>query len=528
MREHGQWGVLAVASFLASRIVAGTLSNPTVVDSNLPLVAIALALLLWMLREAPLSSSLVVAVPILVIGCPFIPETSIRLAFYGFIVSVTVLLLVESALSVGSLGRNRAACALLVLLAPVRLIGLPNSYVFGGVLAIAGAAYLVRALSKEHVSATSFALALAVGLVTPVSPWRASLFPFVVVAALHLLGSRWNRTWIPAIAMMLLAGRWAVLIGVIVVAARFTQRVKLPNGLPLLAPFRTAGSRGTLAVSRIFLFSPELFARALRQNRSTALAVLALLTVSLFLRPQIAGLAGLTAACIAFAAPGNDQRPTTVALSPVVMAALMLFLWPWSGILPAAFPLPLAIRSLIALAFVTTVPALMANRRAFASVTALILFCACVALSVMNASGNSQTIGLALAAGQSDNIRPDQKGTKISMTLSGAHVSGMSDRTILGAIDAVDIRGGVYRRAVTVGELADWAAMRPDGSFHSRNPLPVDPAGDIQGLGAGAWLTGKGRVLIQTDQKISMLRVTADRQLPPEARLQVESIEVRD
>lgn len=103
-----------------------------------------------------------------------------------------------------------------------------------------------------------------------------------------------------------------------------------------------------------------------------------------------------------------------------------------------------------------------------------------------------------------------------TLVVSGANVAGLRRGTLLGVIQPGNI-------AVRIGDAADWGYTRRDHSFGARNPLPRDPAGRIRGHGYAAWLDGAGRVALP--QGTTSIRITADRNLPDGASLQIEGFE---
>ncbi len=88
---------------------------------------------------------------------------------------------------------------------------------------------------------------------------------------------------------------------------------------------------------------------------------------------------------------------------------------------------------------------------------------------------------------------------------------------VVGTIDSVDLR-----REVRVGDIADFGFLRREQFIHSRNTIPWHPTDDIRGYGQTAWLHGAGRVRVPPAASI---RITAARDLPPAARLQIESVD---
>jgi hypothetical protein len=164
---------------------------------------------------------------------------------------------------------------------------------------------------------------------------------------------------------------------------------------------------------------------------------------------------------------------------PVYAVAIGLFaLWPWSGIVARAFP-----------RFLFAAPA----------------------------SGRHEVVGLALGAGESVSIEVREHVHSVGVTTSGANVVRMGPGRIVGTIDS-----GSAHRDLRIGDVADFGFLRREQFFFSRNTVPRQPTDDIRGYGQTAWLHGAGRVTVPPAPE---LRITAARDLPPAARLQIESVD---
>ncbi len=130
-------------------------------------------------------------------------------------------------------------------------------------------------------------------------------------------------------------------------------------------------------------------------------------------------------------------------------------------------------------------------------------------------SGERIALNWALAPGQTETLDLPEGAT--SLIVSGANALQLHRGTILGRIDpgAIPIR---------IGQVADWGYARREQFWKSRNVMPQNPAGLIRDYGYDAWIEGAGRVPLPA--AVKRIRITADRGLPAEARLQVEAIEV--
>jgi hypothetical protein len=124
-------------------------------------------------------------------------------------------------------------------------------------------------------------------------------------------------------------------------------------------------------------------------------------------------------------------------------------------------------------------------------------------------------VNAALAPGQGIDLEVPA-GAR-ALIVSGANVPRMRRGAQLGVIEP-------GHRVVTIGDAADWGALRREHFYGSRNPLPADPAGSLHGYGYSTWIDGAGRIALAPSTK--RVRVVAAPNLPPGASLQVEGFEV--
>src|SRR5262249_51516500 len=109
----------------------------------------------------------------------------------------------------------------------------------------------------------------------------------------------------------------------------------------------------------------------------------------------------------------------------------------------------------------------------------------------------------------------------LTVNASMANAADLPPGRAVGFIDADQCT-----RAVRIGDVADFGFTRRQHFFAARNPLPRISRGDIRGYGATAWLHGAGVIGVACRGPIRMLRFRAADDLPPAARLQIESIEL--
>ncbi|HEY6140943.1 MAG TPA: hypothetical protein VI670_24575, partial [Thermoanaerobaculia bacterium] len=170
------------------------------------------------------------------------------------------------------------------------------------------------------------------------------------------------------------------------------------------------------------------------------------------------------AAAVAVAAP------LLASYARVAVIALLL-LWPWSGIVARAMP-----------NFFWAKPA------------------------------PAQVVGAALAASESIDVAVPPGPKRVLVLASGANVSRFKKDRVIGTVNGTPIR---------IGDVADFGFLRRDQFFFARNPLPRRPVADIRGYGQAAFLYGAGFVDVPPAET---LHISAAQDLPPNARLQVESV----
>ena len=77
-------------------------------------------------------------------------------------------------------------------------------------------------------------------------------------------------------------------------------------------------------------------------------------------------------------------------------------------------------------------------------------------------------------------------------------------------------------------DFADWGAFRGTHFFTTQNAVPVDFAPLLRGFGNQAFLGGLGRVTLELTQPVETITLSADPGLPPNARLEIHHLELRD
>jgi hypothetical protein len=230
------------------------------------------------------------------------------------------------------------------------------------------------------------------------------------------------------------------------------------------------------------------------------------------------------AAAIAFALV-VPARPARMLAAPLLVAAL-----PWFAAVPVAL-FAAFVRPPLAAICIAAAVALLARTVRWKAVQAPLLAVAALALALFPWSGVvargpsfflhrpatalRHPIGIALAPGESATI--SLPANAVSLVVFGANASTLRPGTLLGTAGTTPIR---------IGDAADWGYMRPENWFQSRNVVPRRPAGTLREYGAAAWAHGAGTIPIP--RGTTSLRVTAARDLPGNARLQIDSAEVAE
>ena len=161
---------------------------------------------------------------------------------------------------------------------------------------------------------------------------------------------------------------------------------------------------------------------------------------------------------------------------PVYGCAIGLFaMWPWSGIVARALP-----------AFLRSRPA----------------------------PAGARPVWIALAPGESVSIDTPPGVRRVTMIASAANASRLRKGTVMGTVNGMAIR---------IGDIADFGYTRREQFTRSRTPAPARPINDVKGYGQAAWLHTAG--MIDVPSPGGALRVTAARDLPSAARLQIEAVD---
>jgi hypothetical protein len=511
-REHLVWVVAGTVSVAAAVAAASRLSDPTPVDQALGWIAAAVGVAGWLARGSRGAVVASLALPLLVLSPIAAGSEQARLLLYGLAYALAVSAAAAAALAAAAISRRPVVLLLLLIAVPFRGVAAAITDLPAIGLAVGGSVLLLLALRP---SAAAFFVAAAAAVATPVDPPRAALFP-LILAALAVRSAAAARVAM-VVAAALVAGRWAWPF-IAVAALHWAAEGWLKRGAArgLLVPL-SGVPHAIAAALRGASFFPEAFAE---RTLMTVLPV-AVLVAGMFLRPPLAVLYGLAAVTIALRETSSLRVPAT----PAVIGALILVLLPWSGVLVGAFPLPLSDITLAAIVAVTLVAGMAIAPR-------IRLVSAGLAVAVLLVAvprWTEPTLAPAvLAPGQSATLVPPLRRRHVELAMSGGSMAALRRGTTVGTLDVIDTRGRAYRRSIIVGDLSDWAALRRPEYWRNGNGVPAFPAGAVAGHGAGAFLNGSGGIRVRIPDPIATVRVTASSDLPPAARLHIDSVRVSD
>ena len=185
-------------------------------------------------------------------------------------------------------------------------------------------------------------------------------------------------------------------------------------------------------------------------------------------------------ACAVIAIFSNLRLPVVIRVPLYASAVALLAMWPWSGIVARALP-----------AFLRSEAPLESSR----------------------------PVWIALARGESVSIDAPAPARWVEITASGANASRLRQGRLMGTVEVDGIR-----REIRIGDIADFGYTRREQFFRSHNPAPRRPLEDLKDYGQSAWLHTAGLIAISSPMQFRSIRVSAARDLPADARLQIEAV----
>jgi hypothetical protein len=306
-------------------------------------------------------------------------------------------------------------------------------------------------------------------------------FGLIVAAALAAAALLARELWVLVTAGVLLL-RWIPLRDVEV----WRELIVLGGALALFFAIKQRGPLALIAALAVAAATPVhpgkatlvpwlLAGLCLLWDRLQPVLALACVAAAFFARWSLVPL--LITAAFALLVPFLDK------LKPLAYAAaLALFaMWPWSGIAARALP---------------------------------------VITRYEPPTGEVRIIGLALPPGQTATV-PIPPARHVVVNASAANAAQLAEGRVIGFVED---------RAIRIGDVADFGFTRRQHFFASRNPLPRITRADIRGYGATSWVHGAGAVGVapsaSTIAPMRALHFRAAADLPPDARLQIESVEL--
>ncbi|MBW3563581.1 MAG: hypothetical protein KY459_02540 [Acidobacteria bacterium] len=508
-------GVIAAAALVVVRSRAGT----TPVDLLLPL----LILVVGVFGSRRLSFPVTGALSLLALGAWIIAgDDTVRALIVGGAWSAMILWLVI-------VSDHRVETAVLVAtgMAPFRLLGAAGvADVVSGLVVLAGAAGFVLAWPHDRgrllAPREGVAFALLLAAVTPAFPLRASLIP--LFAALLMFGIRQSGRRrvvieIAALAAGIVIGLWAALLAAVLVLGVRAGAGRRPafTGAPivLLSPLASLASgwwtllpfvAGTIRTRKLTLWIPLAagVGIALISRPSVALA-------SVILGGALA--AGGTAAV-------RDHGEESTSLPLVVLAAIAVSLFPWSGAVMAGFPFNSSTAITLATAAILYAPLF---GRLSAVAIPVILGAGLFLLGSSHYAGGSSFA--TLRAGERLSFISGEAGAdRVIVELSAENASDRPAGTALGSIDVVGEDGGVVRHEVAIGDVADWGAFRSTAWYRTLNVPPRIASGPVTGWGIDAFRRGTGRMILRGAGAVKLVSIGASSELDPDEGLIIEGV----
>ena len=504
----------------------------TPVDRALPFIASLITILAIASRR--FGELVLVSIPVLLSIAIGVGEERIRLLGYGLTLAGAV---VAAFLGLAERGAReidgwRAVAFVIALAALLRGIPLSMSLLLPLGVVLAGIAALTVALgfgADTHpptrvpgARCAPLPLIVAVAIATPLTPLRATLFPLLLAVLVLVIRSRSLVAVAGAVVIALMAGTWALLlVAVTVIPAFLPLPYSRPAGnLVTLPVFRF----GAAALARVFAFAPSVIHDAKSAGVSSILSAIVLAIAASLVRPGVA-LLYLIAAAVLLVPIATSEIRSRLATPSLVFALLWVILFAWSGAIAPAFPLPVALITVLIISAMTLIPSVDAAVRISGAIAA-VAFVALVFFGFPR--GRFQVVERGAAPGEAVTVLPESNHGKVGLVLSGTNLADFGPATVVGRIEIADARGRGYRRELTMRDFADWGAFRGTHFFTTQNAVPADFAPLLRGFGNQAFLGGLGRVTLELTQPVETITLSADPGLPPNARLEIHHLELRD
>ncbi len=538
--------LVATVGVLLAVAVTRLAGFTSAVDVALPFWAALAGLAGAVASSDAAAQRIALAVPLVLAAAIAIPSGPARHFVYGLLLAGALTIAFVDVARDGEIARGRAIALALLVVATRAFPFDAGAIVPLAVLAV-GAIALTAAVCHPERSEGSVALlplflVSALALVTPLAPWDAALVPVAIAMGLGFQGAERRSPFfvlrsprllgfvIATLLVALIVGRWMLVAVAIVIVSRVVASMRRtgdgpaqPVPTPAFA-FPLTASRAGAAIAAAG-FAPGAFLAAADGWQRVAAALL--FALSLVARPQPALILGLFALLVLAAAErrrddGRDGRAPWAVTGALLFCAVALSAW--SGAAAAAFPLFVARELWVPFAVVCAIALLLPQPR----IAALLGAAAFVGFIVLMPEEplHVEPVGVAVAPGASFVLEPPLESRAIDVVISGANIAGLGEGSVLGNLDVIDAAGEAFARPIRAGDAADWGAFRSGDLFRTLNPLPRRPGWTIRGAGREAALHGEGRLRIRLDRPIGRMIVTAAIELPADARLQIERMEV--
>ncbi|MGK2856583.1 MAG: hypothetical protein ACSLFQ_05195 [Thermoanaerobaculia bacterium] len=513
--------------------------NENFVDAALPLCAAAVATVAWLEGRRFGDAKLAFAIPLLAVWRIGVVDENLRLFLYGITLAGALAIFIARATAGGGKLRTGEALVLVAAcLAATRLVPWSAELAPAQAIVIIGTMVLAASLAgRDGVGAGTILVCLAAGLVTPLAPLKATLFPLLLASVLAVLRGPSPFSVAALVASAALAGRWAWPMAALTLASGLLsemlepvldrRRAQAQNAVAAAPLAALPAASGALSA---FLWSPESALRVFRLARPARITAVALVAAALVLRPALGTLYMIAALAIFLtdefltvgADRGDEPARSGIPIVAAVFTVAMLSLAGFSGAVVSRFPLPLPLAELAAVAVVALAATVAGRFPAIGSAMSAVALVVVVAIAGAPATVEPIEARAVLAAGETWELElPPGSGVRVE--LSGGNLTGLEPGTPVGTLEAIDRAGRAVRREVEIGDLADWGMGRPGHYFASRNEWPRSTQAVVAEYGHQAFLEGSGTVAIGIPDMVR-LRITASPTLPERGRLNLESV----
>lgn len=501
-------GVVVV---VMATILASFQPDPTLIDRAFPLLA--LSLWIFAARSAGWQRELsMLLLPVSFAIELAVPDTQLRMLLLGSALAVGLILHLGGAREPWKPAEMATALATL---APVRLVELSSQVVTLQLLLVVGAVLLWRELRRGGTGPVVTAAAVLLLMVSlPSHSVRLTLVPWALVLVVSALRSKGWVARLVALVVAALAASWLALVAALIFVAAWAEEGMRARTAPAFVPSVSATVGNLPATVASLPFFPSI----LSSSRSLA-AVLAAVALAVVVRPSLAAPVVVVGIVAGVALRERPEKPNLGMMLPALtLIGMIALFFPWSGAIVARPPAPISLFATLAVASVALLPAAI---RSWSGVAAAGVFAA-VVISSADVPDQRREIGRALSAGESVSISVE--GSELAeLRVAGANLAESGSGHPVATVGVVDAAGRGYLREVRVGDIADWAAFRPDLVLATMNPRP-DEVSRVEGYGAEARVRGTGRVRLSGISQPRWIIVTASPELEKDEQVLVEEI----